>query len=236
MSRPYYDHGGIQIFHGDCRDVLPRLAVASVDLVVTDPPYGVNHCSHGRRTSLPEFGVIAGDDGSLDVPGALALALRVLRKSRHLYVFGRFDLDALPLGGRAELIWDKGQLSGGDIESPWGQSHEPIHFGVYRPSKYDRDRGDGQLSARLRKGSVLRVPRINPAALTRHPNEKPVLLLRQLIESSSIIGETVLDPFAGCGSTLVAARLEGRRAIGIEIEERYCEIAARRLSQEVMAL
>jgi DNA modification methylase len=67
-----------------------------------------------------------------------------------------------------------------------------------------------------------------------HPTEKPVMLLRQLIEASSLHGDVVLDPFLGSGSTVVAARTEGRRAVGIEIEERYCEIAAKRLAQEVL--
>jgi site-specific DNA-methyltransferase (adenine-specific) len=66
----------------------------------------------------------------------------------------------------------------------------------------------------------------------RHPNEKPVLLLRQLVESSSVIGETVLDPFAGSGSRLLAAVREGRKAIGVEISEQYCEMAARDLVSE----
>jgi site-specific DNA-methyltransferase (adenine-specific) len=70
----------------------------------------------------------------------------------------------------------------------------------------------------------------------RHPTEKPVMLLRQLIEASSLFGETVLDPFMGAGSTLVAAKAEGRKAIGVEVDERYCEIAASRMGQDFLAL
>jgi site-specific DNA-methyltransferase (adenine-specific) len=83
---------------------------------------------------------------------------------------------------------------------------------------------------------VLRVPRIIGAACQRHPTEKPVRLIRELIESSSCIDETLLDPFCGVGSALIAARVEGRLAIGIEIEEKYCEIAAKRLAQDVLPL
>jgi hypothetical protein len=86
----------------------------------------------------------------------------------------------------------------------------------------------------MRRGSVLTVERPNGAGVSRHPTEKPIRLLRELIESSSKIGESVLDCFVGSGSTLEAAHLEGRTAIGIEIEERYCEIAATRLSQVAM--
>jgi site-specific DNA-methyltransferase (adenine-specific) len=121
----------------------------------------------------------------------------------------------------------------GNLEQPWGPQHEMITFGTYQPSKGDRAFGKGRLAARVRKGSVIRVERMNSMAIN-HPTEKPVLLLRQLIESSSIIGDLVLDPFMGVGSTLVAARIEERKAIGIEVEERYCEIAANRLRQGVL--
>jgi len=66
-----------------------------------------------------------------------------------------------------------------------------------------------------------------------HPTEKPIDILRQMVESSSVMGETVYDPFAGSGSTLIAAALEGRKAVGCEIEERYCEAAAKRFESEV---
>ena len=88
----------------------------------------------------------------------------------------------------------------------------------------------------MRRGTVLRYPNTRGRGATRHPTEKPVALLRELIESSSRFGETVLDPFIGSGSTLVAAALEGRKAIGIEIEERYCEIAANRLAHGALPL
>jgi site-specific DNA-methyltransferase (adenine-specific) len=94
----------------------------------------------------------------------------------------------------------------------------------------------GKLSARIRRGSVLRARRANADAVTNHPTEKPVSILREMIESSSCLDDVILDPFAGSGSTLVAARMEGRRGIGIELDERYCEIAARRLSQMVLPL
>lgn len=225
--KPYYERGGVTLWHGDCRDVLPTFAAESVDLVLTDPPYGVDWTGTLRRKSSP-LGRIAGDDGSLNVPEILALALHVLRRNRHLYAFGRYDLTGLRIGGVAELIWDK-MIPGPAGPPPWQHQHEYITFTsrVYIPSC--RARGDGNGAARLRRGSVLRFKRANGVGAQRHPTEKPVPLLRELIESSSRFGETVLDPFVGSGSTLHAAVLEGRAAIGIEIEERYCEIAARRL-------
>jgi site-specific DNA-methyltransferase (adenine-specific) len=83
---------------------------------------------------------------------------------------------------------------------------------------------------------VIRVPRPNAKQVKRHPTEKPVALLRRLIESSSLIGETVLDPFLGSGSTIVAAIAEGRKGIGIELEERYVETAVERCDKALDAM
>ena len=231
--KPYYEHGGITIYHGDCREILGLLPAHSVDLVVSDPPYGMSWRSNQRRVAMP---VIVGDDGSLDVADAVRQMLRVVREGRHLYLFGSYDLSSLPVSCPVELIWDKGQMSGGDVSQPWGRSDERIMFCVSQIRQPKRTRGGETLSARLRKGSVVRCQRLNSVQVNRHPTEKPVSILRQLIESSSVMGETVCDPFAGVGSTLVAAALEGRKAIGIEIEESYCEIAAKRLQQEVLPL
>jgi DNA modification methylase len=232
LMAPYYERGGITIYHGRAEDVLPTLPRESVDLLVTDPPYGVQWESNSRLVS---FGPITGDDGTLDVLAALKAAVRCVRGRRHCYVFGRHDLTALPLGGLCELIWDKASMSAGNTDLVWGISHEYITFGVVANAAQRRN-GKGNGPARLRRASVLRYQRPSGAAVTRHPTEKPIGLLRELIESSSRIGEIVLDPFMGSGSTLEAALLEGRRAIGIEVEERYCEVAAKRLSQSALPL
>lgn len=229
--RPYYDDGTCVIYHGDALEVIPALIPGSADLLVTDPPYGVGFISNFRGRPLAG---IVGDDGTLDVPAVLGAALRVLRDNRHVYVFGRFDLTGLPLGASSELVWDKGgQMGMGDLTLPWGPAHEVISFAVKATRPAQRARGQGSLSARLRKGSIIRVPRRSAGQMedhtVRHPTEKPVGLLRQLIESSSVLDEIVFDPFMGSGSTLVAAAVEGRRAVGIEIEERHCEMAAKRL-------
>lgn len=223
----YYRDTRAVIYHGDSRAVLPSLA-ESVDLIVTDPPYGQGYESNRRHRSAL-FDKIAGDDGSVDVCEILRLSLRILKDKRHLYIFGPLDLSPLPLTIVAELIWDKAQVGLGNLAQPWALAHEPIQFTTYVPSKANRAAGDGGLAARLRRGSVIRCKRPNSRAVNRHPTEKPIPLLRQLVESSSLLGETVFDPFAGSGSTLVASAISGRRAVGIELEERYCEVAAKRL-------
>jgi DNA modification methylase len=223
---PYYEHGGITIYHGDCREIAP--ALEPVHLIVSDPPYGVDYVNK-------RFGAIQGDSSTDVALSGVAAALRVLKDGRHVYLFGRYDLSGLPLCGFAELIWDK-VMHGQGGQHVWSPQHEYIQFATYRSSAKHRSDGRGNGVARLRRGTVLRSLRPHSRLVKNHPTEKPVDVLRELIESSSRLGETVLDPFAGVGSTLVAAQLEGRNAIGIEIEERYCEIAAKRLSQEVLPL
>ena len=228
---PYYSVGGATIYHGDAAQVIPVFD-EKVDLIVTDPPYGQEFVSNRGHGHLP----IIGDDGSVDVAAILTMASRLLGRGRHCYVFGPLDLSSTPYTATVQLVWDKQIVGMGDLTLPWSTSHEPITFAVYEPSKANRAKGYGRLAARLRQGSVLSVPRTNGAGTTRHPTEKPVLLLRQLIESSSVIGECVFDPFMGVGSTLVAAQLEGRRSVGIEVNERYCEIAADRLAAHAAAV
>ena len=226
--KPYFERAGISLYHGDALEVLPQLT-ETADLLLTDPPYGVNYKSR-------KFGRIANDKPS-DRPLVLRIlqcAIDRLRASRHAYVFGGLtnrEAEELRLSSGAELIWDKEVLGQGNLSLPWGAAHEKITFAVHHSSRKARAEGRGRLSARLRNGSVLREKRRIGVQANLHPTEKPIRILRQMIESSSCLGELVLDPFAGSGSTLIAAVVEGRRAIGIELEERYCETAAKRLTE-----
>lgn len=217
---PYYEQDGITIYHGDCREVLPSLA--SVDLVLTDPPYGVNYVSNsgGRRGKEP-----IGNDGA-------RISLRLYRqvipmlRANHLLWFTRWDAwpdvwelvgGAFPLRGL--LVWDKGTPGMGDLQH-WGPSYELI-----------ASAGAGKTSG-SRDQSVLRFSGVTHSQ-RQHPTEKPLALLQYLIAKLGDV-DSVLDPFAGSGATLHAAKLLGRSAVGIETEERYCEIAAKRLSQQVL--
>jgi DNA modification methylase len=224
MLMPYYNANGVTLYCGDCAEV-----EVACDLLVTDPPYGQEFKS--GKSDL--WGKIHGDDDLSGIEERLRYVLRSLRRGRHVYIFGTtIRMAELPLCGVTELIWDKQTIGMGDLTSPWGPQHEKIFFATYELSKANREKGYGNLSARLRKGSVLRMTRPISGRVQYHPTEKPVEILRQMIESSSVMGETVYDPFAGSGSTLIAAALEGRVAIGCEFEERYCEIAAKRLENE----
>lgn len=218
---PYYASSNVTLYCGDCMDV-----EVPCDLIVTDPPYGKD-LKIGRISR-----VVKGDDDIEGTMYRLTHSIKSLRRGRHVYIFkGSLPLESLPLCGITEIIWDKGVMGLGDLSLPWGAQHENITFAVYETSKSNREKGFGGLTARLRKGSVIRSTRPISRGAKDHPTQKPVDLLQQLIESSSIMGETVFDPFAGVGSTLIAAAREGRIGVGVEFEERYCEIAARKFEE-----
>ena len=130
-------------------------------------------------------------------------------------------------GEVVSLVWDKGRTGMGNLSSTWGPAHEPLSFAVSL-HRHAGQVGRGSPAARMRKGSVLK---FHPPTgrKVRHPNEKPVALLRELIESSSRAGEVVLDPFSGSGSTGVAAVLSGRRAILVESDERWLPMIVERV-------
>jgi site-specific DNA-methyltransferase (adenine-specific) len=131
-------------------------------------------------------------------------------------------------------VWDKLDIGSGDLTSPWGPGHEPITFGVHVKRLSDRESGAGNLSARLRRGSVLRYPRPGRGR-ARHSNQKPVPLMQDLIESSTTRAhriedsDLVVDPCAGSGSTGVAAVLSGRRCFLVECDRANAELCVQRV-------
>ena len=213
--QPFYSHAGITIYHGDCREILPGLPAC--DLLLTDPPYGINYKSDyiGDTTTAQWMNqVIAGDKDT-------SLRDWVLTDYTEWACFGSYKVQP-PANTKSWLVWDKGPASGmGDLTWPWKLSWELVFL---RGAFWRGTRDEGIIKGRwiVTRASMGRV----------HPNEKPVELIQYLISKHD--SYSVLDPFCGSGTTLVAAKNLNRRAIGIEIEERYCEIAAKRLSQEVL--
>lgn len=218
------------VWHGRCEDVLRTMPTESVDLIVTDPPYGIEHTSRRRADS---FGQIDGDGADAasraEVAAVLTETVRLVGQQRHLYVFGPTDvLDGLKVSDVVPLYWDKGTMGGGDVTAAWGPQIEPINFTVSK-HRHAGKAGKETIPTRLRKGNLLSYTRPTGRNVKRHPHEKPVPLLRELIESSSRQGELVLDPYAGSGSTGVAAILTGRRVILCESREQWAKIAAERV-------
>jgi site-specific DNA-methyltransferase (adenine-specific) len=190
------------------------------DLLLTDPPYGID-CALSTGNHL--------------MVGNETLAIRDWALAHSFWksaaVFGS-PKAAKPDGTIITLVWSKGPFVGmGDLSFPWKLTHEEIYI-----------LGSKEIWAGNRLESVIRIDALYPnlpgankwrGEMLQHPTQKPLSLIELLILKT--VAETICDPFMGSGTTLVAAKNLGRKAIGIEIEERYCEIAAKRLSQEVFA-
>jgi site-specific DNA-methyltransferase (adenine-specific) len=233
--KPYYEHAGITIYHGDCRDVLP--ALGRVDLIVTDPPYDDNTAKMARGGGGADAGrgFVERGVGSMTL-GELSSILTLC--AEHM---------TPPAWCVATMAWHWPALL--SLEPPEGWNF--IRCGVWvKPDGSPQFSGDRPgvgweavailhtaLGGRMRwNGGGSRA--VWTHGITRdvsgHPTIKPLALVREWVRLFSNDGATVLDPFMGTGTTLRAAKDLGRRAIGIEINERYCEIAARRLAQEVL--
>ena len=214
---PYYEHGGITIYHGDCREIMPDVWFG-VDLLLTDPPYGVNEATNRKergRAKLAEcndFPAVFGDDKPFDPSHLLVVPRAVL-------FGGNYFADRLPPTA-SWIVWDKRD----GIPSNDNADCELAWTNLGGPARVFRHLWNGMIKASER--GERRV----------HPTQKPVALMRWIIQRWTTEGQLVLDPYMGSGPVVIAAKESGRRAIGIEIEERYCEIAAKRLQQEVLPL
>lgn len=239
--KPYYERDGIAIYHGDSLEVLHLLEPLRADAILTDPPYSSGtrrEAAKGIRKSMSRG--VEDDEwftsDSLTTDGFMWLMRgAALGWKRHLLPGGHAlsFIDwrmALPLAGAIEsadlrrlgmLIWDKTYFGMGSYFR--NQYEVVLHFtnGRSRPP-YRRDVGNVLKCAPVRGGL--------------HPTEKPVPLLSTLLSVVAPTGGLVLDTFAGSGATLEAARSLGMRAVGIEVSEEYCEIAARRLEQMVLPM
>lgn len=208
----YWRNENAIIFCGDSSVLLPLLPSKYIDLVVTDPPYGINYVSNHRMGGNP-FGDIAGDN---EYP-VETLQFLIENTIRGVLTFCRWDVLPLLPKPKSFIVWAKNNWGMGDLEHEYARQWEAI---AWYPGK-NHEWADGK-----RPQDVLACDRVPPDQL-RHPTEKPTILLEQLISHHKC--EFVLDPFAGSGSTLEAAVRCGKKTIGIELEERYCEIAKQRL-------
>ena len=238
--KPYYEKDGIVIYHGDCLSVMDGIGDRTVDVVFTDPPYSsgarqaasLRSRDSMRRSEGPHGnGKWIGGDNLTSHGFAMLVrlfgveALRVTRVDGHLFSFIDWrqwpvltgSIEAAGWSIRACLVWDK------------------IHFGMGNGFRQQAEfilhasKGTADNFVRHDLGTVFRQERHSDDL---HPTMKPERIIGDML--SAVPGELILDPFMGSGTTLVAAKHLGRKAIGIEIEEKYCEIAVRRLAQEVL--
>ncbi len=211
MTAPYYQDEHVTLYLGDCRDLLDEL---TADVLVSDVPYGIDYRSNQRRQSLARS--IAGDKDTTARDEMLTWW-----GDRPALVFGTWRIPR-PAATRQVLIWDtKGALGMGAMDLPWKPAHQEIYV-----------LGKGFTGRRTT--DVLTVAPVQSLGYNGrvHPHQKPVELMRLLVDKCP--PGTVLDPFAGSGATLRAAKDLGRHAIGVEIDERYCEHIATSLSQDVL--
>ena len=215
-ATPYYADESVTLWHGDCLEH-PEWWTGA-DVLVTDPPYGM--ALRSGRGGAFGASTVSGDDTTAARDEALALW-----GARPALLLGRWSVDR-PIGTRMVLTWEKGEHVGmGDLSLPWKPNTEEVYV---LGSGFAGHRGGSVLKHLAIAGTVGQAGK----GTRSHPTEKPVSLMIDLLAKCP--DGVVADPFAGSGSTLRAAKDLGRTAVGVEIDERYCEIAARRLSQGVL--
>ena len=202
MIRPYYQDSSATIYHGDCREILPT--IGKVDLVLTDPPYGLNL---GNQIWTYQRGKIEKSDWDLE---AFKDFSPILSCSDSQIIWGG-NYFSLPVS-RCWLAWYK-------PDAVPSMSHFELAW-------TNLDRTSRQISHSISATNAERVG---------CPTQKPLTVIMWCFQFAPK-SQTILDPFMGSGTTLVAAKQLGRKAIGIELEEKYCEIAAKRLQQEYLPL
>jgi DNA modification methylase len=207
---PYYERDGITIYNADCRKVLPFLE--RFDLLLTDPPYGIGIAKRGtigtsKAAAVRDYGRSDWDNST---PPSWFMQAAQLAAETNIIWGGNYY--GLP-GSSCWLVWDKDNTGDfADCELAWTNMERAVRKFRWRWNGMLQENGGAKKEQRF------------------HPTQKPLALMRWCL---SLVPDaaTVLDPFMGSGTTLVAAKLEGRQAVGIEISEKYCEAAANRLSQ-----
>ena len=210
--KAYYQDKWVTIYHGDCREILPQLDV-KVDLVLTDPPYGIGSIGGSNIVNVNKYVPIVGDDKPFDPHFLLDVGTNQI-------IWGaNYFADKLPCS-KGWIVWDK------KLKNDWDDNFSDVELAW---SSFDKP-------ARCFRHLFMGLFQAGDKELRNHPTQKPVALFAWLIAKYSEPNDTILDPFLGSGTTCYCAKKLNRYSIGIEIEEKYCEIAARRCSQEVMEL
>lgn len=215
-----------KVIHGDCLEVMKDIPDKSIDCIITDPPYGIDYQS-ARRTDKNKWKPKIANDKT---PYTIWTdeAFRVLKDNTGLLCFTRWDTEqyfreALAKSGficKQQIIWDKEVHGMGDLTGDFASQHENIIFA---------HKGRFTFKGKRPK-SIFRSQRVSPGEL-EHPNEKPVDLMEKLCASITVTSDTVLDLFAGSGTTGIACRNLNRDFILIEKEKEYIDIINKRLAE-----
>lgn len=224
MATPYWTGDGITLYHGDCRDLTDWLRA---DVLVTDPPYGrglagidtTNRTTGRTYTGTNHAAPIVGDEDTSTRDAALTLW-----GQRPAVVFGDLRIPP-PANVKQIAVYKKPSDAGMRSTVGFRRDVEAIYL-IGLPASYGGRSSVIETATRMIGGTV------GPAGRYGHPHAKPVDVMADLIRACP--PGVIADPFAGSGSTLIAARNLGREAIGVELDERYCETIARRLDQGVL--
>lgn len=215
--KPYYQDKYTTIYHGDCREILPTIPDGSIDLVLTDPPYGLDFAYLSYKDTKENLAIIIQD------------IFPMLRAKRKVISCGITNLFNWP--NPSWICCAAWNTTGSYGKCGVNQWFPLLIYG-------DDLSGFGSINGQI-KSDVFFVNGGGDVGFQRsiieseHTCPKPLKLWTRVLNRFSLENETILDPFMGSGTTLVAAKQLNRKAIGIEIEEKYCEIAVKRLAQEV---
>ena len=220
----------IQLFHGDCLEVMKYIPDKSIDLILTDPPYLMNYKTNRRKNKEHDFcNPIQNDDNEEVVKKSIVEMARLLKDTGALYVFCNANKIEIFKKIISELfifknilIWVKNNHTAGDLKGAYGKKTEFIIYAT---------KGKHYLNGK-RDTDVLFYNKVSGKRQI-HQNEKPIDLLEFIISKSSNINDIVLDCFMGSGTTGVAAKNLNRRFIGIELDKEYFEIAKKRIESPV---
>lgn len=217
---PYYQDDSVTLYHADCFDVMREMVTYSVPLIVTDPPYGINennkkNLSRSGLAKPKDYGDFEWDKQPLDKK----YFYEIFRVSLNQIIFGGNYYTAYLSGSSCWLVWDKdnGQTEFADCELAWTSFQTAVRKFRWRWSGF-RQEDMKHKETRF------------------HPTQKPLPLMKWVLANYSQPEDIILDPFMGSGTTLVAAKELGRRAIGIDKSKKYCDIAIERLRQECLPI
>ena len=218
----------MKLLNGDCLELLKDIPDGSVDIVLTDPPYGIDYQSTMKKDKSQRMPKIQND--KIPFVQFIPMLKRLLRPEGCVMVFTRWDvqqkfIDEMNESGltvKNVLIWDKVQHGMGDLKRAFASRYESILFHSENEFSFQGKRPQ----------DIIRFARV-PACKLLHPNQKPVDLLENLISKCTRVGGTVLDPCMGSGSTGVASVNTGRKFIGMELDPGYFEVAKQRIQSAI---
>ena len=212
------------IKQGDSLEILKSLQDNSIDIILTDPPYGIEYKSNRSEDSnaITKRGLL--NDGKKEAFELLENTCKILvdktSKDSHLYFFCSWSVfsDFQRIIGKyftikTPIVWDKGNKGSGDLENDWGNQTELIIYCV-----------KGKKNINYRKGNVLSIPKIHSSRLV-HPTQKPVELIKEILEVSALKNDFIVDPFMGSGSTIKACNEMNLKCLGIELDKEMFNVA-----------